>query len=339
MKKKKIIVAEDSALMRSILKDTLTSEGYEVFLAKNGKEALDAVKKMNFNAAILDINMPLIDGISVLKEFVKLGIPSIIFSSLTKESSNLIMEAIEIGAIDVVQKPEIAVNIDEVKDELLKRIRAAIDCKIPPPLPEISKRSFMAKIANKSIAKKAVLIAASTGGPCLVKYILQNISSNLGAAVLIVQHMLPPFVKVFVENLAKTSKIPVKEGTLSETIYENMAYVAPGDYHMVVTNEKKILLHKGEKVNFVRPSADLLFYSAAKAFGPYTLAVILSGIGCDGARGALYVKKAGGKVIVQDESTSVVYGMPKSAIEIKAVDEVLSINEIPRRIAEIVDSF
>lgn len=336
---KRIIVAEDSALMRNILKDILTAEGYEVFLAKNGKEALDAASKFHFHAAILDINMPQIDGISVLKEFVKLRIPSIIFSAITKESSNLIMKAIEIGAIDVVQKPEIAVNINEFKEELLNRIKTAINCKTPPPL-KLSRNTFTVNITNdKSIAKKAVLIAASTGGPYLVKFILQNIPSNLGAAVLIVQHMLPLFVKVFVDNLAKTSKIPVKEGTLSETIYENVAYVAPGDYHMVVTDEKKILLHKGEKINFVRPSADLLFYSAAKAFGSHTLAVILSGIGCDGAKGALYVKKVGGKVIVQDESTSVVYGMPKSAIEIKAVDEVLPINEIPRRIVEIVDSF
>lgn len=340
MNMKRILVADDSALIRTILKDILTSEGYDVILAKDGKEALEISNKMKFHAAILDIIMPKVDGISVLKEFVKLGIPSIIFSSLTRESSHLFIEAIENGAIDVISKPRIMVDINEIKEELLEKLKIATSCKINiPTIYNIKNNNIKIKNTDSLIANKVVVIAASTGGPSLIKYILQNIPSNLGAALMIVQHMLPIFVKAFIDNLSKASRIPVKEGELGESVYENIAYVAPGDYHMVVSNDKKILLHKGEKVNFVRPSADVLFKSVAKSFGPSTLAIILSGIGCDGARGALYIKNVGGKVIVQDENTAVVYGMPKAAIDIKAVDEVLSINEIPKRIVEIIDSF
>ncbi|MGC8936754.1 MAG: chemotaxis-specific protein-glutamate methyltransferase CheB [Candidatus Methanomethylicaceae archaeon] len=337
-KKKRILVAEDSALMRAFLRDFLTSEGFDVITVRNGKEALDVVSKLSPDAAILDINMPIMDGLSVLREFVRMRIPSVMFSHLTVESSSTTMEALEIGAIDFVTKPSPPYSdINNVKKELLSKLKIAIVSKNIPSI----RRNFIGRPLSfeahqENLAKKVILVAASTGGPSMIKSILSDLPRRLGASILIVQHMPPIFTKAFAASLSSTSFLQVKEAEYGELIYENRVYVAPGDFHMEVMTGARILLHKGEKVNFVRPSADTLFFSAARHFGSSTLAVILSGMGSDGAKGALAIKNVGGHVIVQDEATSVVYGMPKAAIEVGAVDEVLSIDEIPKRIVDLL---
>ncbi|MCX8182681.1 MAG: chemotaxis response regulator protein-glutamate methylesterase [Candidatus Methanomethyliaceae archaeon] len=338
-KKARVLVVDDSAIIRLFVKDLLIAEGFEVITAKNGREALEIASKSAFDAAVLDINMPLMDGISLLKEFVRMGIPSVMFSSLTTDSSKVTIEALDIGAIDFVPKPsvDLAMNINSVRKELLDKVKIAIMSKrIPIPRMHLSKRSQVLEIRKEVPAKRAILIAASTGGPSMIKSVLHDLPKQLGAAVLIVQHMPPLFTKAFSESLATFSSIPVKEAEHFEPVYEDNAYVAPGDYHMEVLDDR-IFLHKGEKVNFVRPSADLLFFSAAKQFGPKVVAVILSGMGSDGAKGALTVKKAGGHVLVQDESTSIVYGMPKAVVEIGAAEEILPIDKMPKRIVDFLE--
>ncbi|MEM3365852.1 MAG: chemotaxis-specific protein-glutamate methyltransferase CheB [Candidatus Methanomethyliaceae archaeon] len=337
--KARVLVADDSAIIRLFVRDLLISNGFDVLTARNGKEALEIASKTALDAAVLDINMPILDGISLLKEFVKMGIPSVMFSSLTTDSSNITMEALDIGAIDFVLKPcgNFAKNTSELRKELLEKVKIAILSKrIPIPRMHFQRRSQLLEINKGAPAKKAVLIAASTGGPSMVKSILHNLPKQLGAAVLIVQHMPPLFTRAFSESLANFSSFPVKEAEHFEIIYENNAYVAPGDYHMEVLDDR-IFLHKGEKVNYVRPSADPLFFSAAKKFGSRNVAVILSGMGSDGAKGALAIKKAGGHVLAQDESTSIVYGMPKAAVDAGACEEILPIDKIPKKIVEFLD--
>lgn len=338
-KKARILVVDDSAIIRSLVGDLFKAEGFEVVSARNGREALEIASTSRFDAAILDVNMPVMDGISVLKEFVRMGIPSVMFSSLTTEASKVTIEALEIGALDFVPKPgPLVLDIRDIKRELLMKVKVAILSKRMPSI----RRAFQRRIPchemkRGALANKVVLIAASTGGPSMVKSVLHDLPKRLGAAVLIVQHMPPLFTKSFAENLASFSSIPVKEAEHGDPIYEDNAYVAPGDYHMEVSANSRIILHKGEKVNFVRPSADPLFFSAAMYFCPSVVGVILSGMGSDGAQGALAVRRRGGHIIVQDESTSVVYGMPKAAIEVGAAEEVLSIESIPAKIVELIN--
>jgi two-component system chemotaxis response regulator CheB len=354
--RKRILVADDSALARLFVRDVLLSEGFEVILAKNGKEALELASISRPDAAVLDVNMPVMDGISVLKEFVNMKIPSIMFSSMTTESSRVTIEALEIGAVDFVTKPgsSAALDVEEIKDDLIMKVKIAILSKVFPSFKAQHEKvisisssssssyssslslSLQAGASPERVAERAVIIAASTGGPSMVRSVIGALRPPIGAAVLVVQHMPPLFTKAFAESLAKKSSLSVKEAELGEEICEDKVYVAPGDYHMAVSPDMRVILHKGEKVNFVRPAADVLMYSAAKYFGPSSIAVILSGMGCDGAKGALAIKRAGGHVIVQDEATSVVYGMPRAAVEAGAAEDILPIGDIPEKILRLL---
>ncbi len=336
---KRVLVADDSSLMRRLVSDTLRGEGFEVLTASNGKEAVELAAKNKPDAAVLDVRMPVMDGLAALKEFVSTGIPTVMFSSLTKEDSQVTMDALEVGAFDFVPKPggTVTLDISEVRDDLIRKVRAAvISKKIPILRPKTGKSGRVEGV--HAPASSVLLIAASTGGPSFVKALVQSLGSDLEAAVLIVQHMPPVFTKFFAERIASGSRIPVKEGEEDDEVRAGLAFLAPGDYHMEVTSDPvaRLSLNKGPKVNYVRPSADPLFISAARRFGRRVVAVILSGMGSDAKDGALAVKSFGGHVIAQDETTSVVYGMPRAVIEAGATDEVLPFDEIPKRVNEIL---
>ncbi len=331
----KLIVADDSMLMRKIIRGWFASvNNSEVYLATNGKEAVDLAYSVRPDVAILDINMPVMDGISALKRLVRLGIPCVMFSSLTTEHSKMTMEALDLGAFDFVPKPdEAGSDLSAVKEELLEKVILASRSKkfFLPPHPM---RSPIPSIVRETPARAAFVIAASTGGPSVIKALVQNLSPPLGVAVLIVQHLPSFFTKAFAEHLATHSQIPVKEATNGEHIYEDRVYLAPGEWHMEVSGgiQPVIVLHQGPKINYVRPSADPLFISAAKYFGPRTLAAVLTGMGNDGTKGAAAVKAAGGYVIAQDEATSAVYGMPKGVRDAGFADEVLPIQSLISRL-------
>ncbi len=324
----KLMVADDSALMRRMLADWFASSGdFEVHFVKNGREAVDLAPTLRPDVAILDVNMPVMDGVSALRELVKLGIPCIMFSSLTTADSRVTMEALDIGAFDFVPKPSGTGSSEmaEIKTEILKKVvLAARSRRIP--LGVHPKAGSALPPAEEVPAEAAFLIAASTGGPSVIKSMIQSLSPPLGAAVLIVQHLPPFFTKAFAEHLAAHSRVPVKEATNGECIYEDRVYLAPGEWHMEVSGSARpvIALNRGPKINYVRPSADPLFVSAARYFGSRTLAAVLTGMGNDGTRGAIAVKAAGGYVVAQDEATSAVYGMPKGVKDAGAADEVLS---------------
>ncbi|MEJ5292621.1 MAG: chemotaxis response regulator protein-glutamate methylesterase [Candidatus Methanosuratincola sp.] len=335
----RVLIADDSSLMRRLIGDFLTGEGFVVNAAKDGREAVELARAQRPDVAILDVRMPVMDGISALRELVSMGVPTIMFSSLTAEDSKVTMEALEIGAFDFMLKPGgmVTLSIDEVKSDLLRKVRAAAISK-HIILPRTAVRFKPAKRKSGKPATAAIVVASSTGGPSMVKALVESLRSEIDAAVLIVQHMPPVFTKSFAERLSETSKIPVKEAEDGETIEEGTAYLAPGDYHMEVTNTPipRVSLNQGPKVNFVRPAADPLFISASRRFGKRTIAVVLSGMGSDGAKGALAVKSSGGYVIAQDEQTSIVYGMPKAVVDCGAADEVLPIGKMGQRVMDLV---
>jgi len=359
-KKIRVLIADDSALMRKLIKNVLSKDPQieVVGFARDGLEAIKRVIEFAPDVLVLDIEMPKMNGLEVLKRITRLKpTPTIIFSALTKEDTQLTIQALNLGAIDVVSKPggPISLDISEVAEELIKKVKLAASIGIVgiKKLRSISKPILQAKVTKYKKPRPtklelkisespiiAVAIASSTGGPSALATVLSKFSSDIPAVILIVQHMPPYFTKRLAEHLNSISNIEVKEAANNDVLKNGTAYIAPGNYHMIVKKEFndsiKVEIFNGPKINNVRPSADPLFESVAKVFGRNSIAVVLTGIGNDGAEGVKSIKSVGGYVIAQDEETSVVFGMPKAAIETGCVDTVLPLHKIGEEVEKIV---
>ncbi|MEN3037514.1 MAG: response regulator, partial [Candidatus Methanosuratincola petrocarbonis] len=220
---KRVLFADDSSLMRKLVFQTLKEGGFDVILASDGKEAVEKALIERPDAAVLDIRMPKMDGISALREIVPLGIPVVMFSSLTREDSQVTMDALEAGAFDFVLKPGgfVTLDISEVKGELLSKVKAAIVSKRVPLIRRVGVIS-KEKYVGTTPAKAALLVAASTGGPSFVKDLVQSLDVGGRYAVLIVQHMPPVFTKFFAERISTASRIPVREASNGEPVLEGV---------------------------------------------------------------------------------------------------------------------
>lgn len=346
----KVVVVDDSLLVRMAIREVLASDpGIEVIgEAKDGVEAVNMVKKLKPDVLLLDIILPKKDGITVLKEVMEENpLPVIVFSSLTRENAEVTLEALELGAFHFLLKPgalPVPLTLEEVGKELIKKIRTAAHVgPIRLSVRSLTRRLGIAESTYPPIRTKADVVAvigASTGGPSIVRYILSKLPQDLPAAVLVVQHMPPLFTKIFVERLDRDTPLKVKEASDGERIMTGVVYVAPGDYHMKVRrgfNDFRIKLTKEPKVHGVRPAVDVTLKSVALTFGPRSVVAILTGLGCDGAEGALAVKRTGGFVIAQNEASSVVYGMPRAVVECGAADTVMHYKKIPKVMANVVN--
>jgi two-component system chemotaxis response regulator CheB len=339
LKKIKVLVVDDSALMRKIISDMINSEeDMEVVdIARNGQDMLDKINKYKPQVITLDVEMPVMDGITALKEIKKrqLNIPVIMLSSVSQRGTILTMECLEAGAFDFVSKPSgsISLDINKVKDELIVKIRMAFEKEII--VPQVSEKN---QFSRKSITNKidAVAIGASTGGPKALYSVITALPERLGVPVFIVQHMPVGFTKAFAERLNLNSKIKVVEAFDGISIEKDVVYIAPGGYHMEVENDKKIHLNTEPAIWGVRPAVDKLFASASKVYGSHLLSIVLTGMGKDGAQGTVEIKKNGGITISEDKSTCTIYGMPKAAYETGMVDIVASLDEIAPHIIKIV---
>lgn len=349
MKPLRVLVAEDSALARAIVADALKSSMHigEVEFATDGLEAVKKVEEFDPDIVLLDVFMPVMDGLASLKEMLKKRpVRVILFSALTDRDSSIVLEALELGALDFIPKPKKLThlgNLREFQQELVSKVLSLSQI----PLEKITFQQQMRRAAPSPLQttarrvppKVAVVIAASTGGPSAVASVLRGLPSMLPAAIFIVQHMPKVFTTRYARRLGAVSALPVKEAEDDELVYEGHGYIAPGDFHMSVVRQGgvvRIKVFSGPKIHFVRPSADPTMISAAKAFRDKTVAVVLTGMGDDGSEGVKAVKRAGGYVIAQDKSTSIIFAMPEAAIKTGCVDEVLSLHDIPRRIAEVV---
>lgn len=342
-KKIRVLIVEDSFLMRKVIGDAINADpALEViYKAKNGKEGLEKILELKPDIVTLDINLPLLDGIGVLKEVMKKQPTKIIMlSAHTKEGTNDTMKALELGAIDFIAKPsgEISLDIYKLKDEIVSKIKLAGKIELDKFM---STASFgIAALPTKEkilTVKRLVIIGASTGGPKVVLNIMKNIPETDTAAFIIVQHMPVGFTTTFAERISWESKIKTKEAQDNEFICAGKALVAPAGYHLVVEKygeHLKTRLNQDPQVNFVRPSIDITMCSAAKACGKDVIGIILTGMGKDGLEGAKSIKKEGGTIIVQDEESSVVWGMPKAVYGAGLADKVLSPPEIIQDITQ-----
>jgi two-component system chemotaxis response regulator CheB len=349
--KLRILVVDDSAFMRRLTSQIIDDSGEFAVAgtARNGYDALKQIHELNPDIVTLDVDMPELDGLSALGYIMsETPRPVVMLSAGTTQSGHTAtLRALELGAVDFVLKPSGAISLDlrTISDRLLAALRGAASANMG------GLRMLARPAVNESVgtvdavsradrATRAVVIASSTGGPRALSAIVPRLPRGLGAAVLIVQHMPAGFTKSLAQRLDTVSPIRIDEAEDGEPVVHGRVYLAPGGFHMTVRDNGEgpaIALDRSPSVWGVRPAADLLFRSAAALFGPSTVAVVLTGMGRDGAEGTRIVREAGGLALIQDRESATIFGMPQAAIQCAGADRVASLQDIGTVIAEFVD--
>lgn len=340
----RVLIVDDSALVRRMLREILGNDpAIEVVgHAADPYIARDKIKKLNPDVLTLDVEMPRMDGISFLRNLMRLRpMPVVMVSSLTTKGAEVTLEALELGAIDYVAKPnvEIADTLSDYAEEIVYKVKVAAQARVRSretrgdrgtyqPGTESAKgpTAFPATAG----AERMIVVGASTGGTEALRELLAGMPAG-APPILMVQHIPKLFAGPFAERLDRNSAMTVKLAASGEQIRPGIAYLAPGGEHLtVVRKQSKLVCQLSEtvKVNQHRPSVDVLFESAAKVVGKQAIGVLLTGMGADGAQGMQWLKRAGAHTVAQNEQTSVVWGMPREAIELGAVDKVLGLESI-----------
>jgi two-component system, chemotaxis family, protein-glutamate methylesterase/glutaminase len=334
----KVLIVDDSAVVRKIFSQQLEkAPGIEVVgTAPDPYIAREKIFQLKPDVITLDIEMPRMDGITFLKHLMKsYPMPVIIVSSLTQKSSKLALEALSLGALEVLSKPSVAYSVGDMGEQLIEKIKAVavVDVKSrlkKKPLAPESPRAVYAPRALAETTNKLIAIGASTGGTEALKQVLTQIPRN-SPGILVVQHMPPNFTAAFAERLNSLCDITVSEAKNGEPITNGKALIAPGNFHMLLRRSGStyyVQVKTGPRVHHQRPAVDVLFKTVAMHAGANALGIILTGMGADGAQGLLTMKQAGAFTIAQDEASCVVFGMPKEAIRLNAVDSVVPLNKI-----------
>ena len=317
----RILVVDDSVVIRKVLSDTLSADpALEVVgTAGDGRIALAKIPLLKPDLITLDIEMPVMDGLETLAAVRKLypKMPVIMFSTLTERGAAATLDTLSLGASDYATKPSntgsAAVAIERICAELIPKIKAlcgVVSSKVAP-LPRSRPALKVRLRSNPRI--KIVAIGSSTGGPNALAEVLPHIPNDFPVPIVVVQHMPPIFTRLLAERLASHSAIPIEEGSAGMALSPGHAWIAPGDFHMTVNHAgvvRRLDLNKGPRENSCRPAVDVLFRSVVAAYGANVLGVVMTGMGSDGLLGAGVIRDAGGEVIIQDEASSVIWGMP-----------------------------
>lgn len=343
-----VLVVDDSAFMRKLIAEMVESTGeYSVVgTAADGVEAIDQIRALDPDIITLDIEMPRLDGLRTLDLIMaELARPVVMLSAAGSERGNeMTLRALERGAVEFVRKPSGPISIDllTVRQELLAALNAARAVNMSgvrtPPHAGVPVGGETVPKKTSGVATRVVAIAASTGGPRALGDIIPKLPDNLGAAVVIVQHMPREFTRTLSHRLDLMSPLPVAEGVDGEPLMENHVYIAPGGFHMLLGGEPgntTIRLDTSPTVWGVRPAADPMFASVADTFGSATIGVILTGMGRDGAEGLKRIRDAGGMGVVQDRDSSIIYGMPQAALAAAGADRIAPSREIARVIRDL----
>jgi len=353
-KKIRVFTIDDSPIYRQVLREIIYSDSDFEYcgFASNGAIAIKKIPIIDPDIITLDIEMPEMDGLETLKYIMtNFPKPVIMISSFTKDGAEITFKALELGAVDYIQKPEIGDikdNVHSLEDILIAKLKVFANFRLPDSkkFKQISEEGGLPvvgglpsyeipKLRNKSI--DIVCIGSSTGGTVALTNILPNIDHNIGVPILIVQHMPRLYTNSFAGRLATLCRLRVKEAEDNELLMPNTVYIAQGGYHMV-TRDGKIRLLDTDPVNNHKPSVDVLFRSVETEFKGRTLAIILTGMGSDGANGLALIKDAGGYTVAQDEESSVIFGMPGSAIKTGKVDRIIPLNKIASFINDFLPS-
>jgi two-component system, chemotaxis family, protein-glutamate methylesterase/glutaminase len=359
----RVMVVDDAVVVRGLVSRWIEAEPGMTVVAslRTGRDAVREAARVNPDVVLLDIDMPDLDGLSALPQLLakKRDLVVIMASTLSRRNAEVSLKALALGAADYIPKPatnrEVTTSLS-FRAELIEKIRAlgkrgrrfgegrpggfSSDAPVRPRIaagearPDIKLRPFALTMP------RVLLIGASTGGPQALTGLLEGLAGAVDRVpVLITQHMPPTFTTILAEHLARSSGRPTREGSDGEPILPGNIYIAPGGRHMLVNRHNGVAalaLDDGPQINFCKPAVDPLFSSAARAFGSAVLAVVLTGMGSDGTRGAQTIAAAGGSVIAQDEATSVVWGMPGSAAQAGVCSAVLPLPDIAPKLSALI---
>jgi two-component system, chemotaxis family, protein-glutamate methylesterase/glutaminase len=349
----RVLVIDDSVVIRRVLCDALgTDPAIEVVgTAASGQIGLAKISHLKPDLITLDVEMPGLTGLETVKEIRKLypKLPVIMFSTLTERGASTTLDALELGASDYVTKPSntgsLDVTLATIRRELVPKVKALClpgpveqrpSVRTPPPqgrlIVPVAKAQHAARI-------DILAIGTSTGGPNALAELFPALPSDLPVPIVVVQHMPPLFTRLLSERLNKTSGLTIQEGVKGQKLESSHAWIAPGDFHMVLERREgsvRLALNQDPPENSCRPAVDVLFRSVAKTFGANVLAVVLTGMGSDGVRGCEVIREHGGQILVQDEASSVVWGMPGQVAAAGCADGIFSLDamaqEIERRV-------
>lgn len=354
MKKISVIVVDDSALIRKLLSELLNQDPDidVVATAADPYQAREKIKQFNPDVLTLDVEMPKMDGVTFLRNLMRLRpMPVVMVSTLTEKGAQVTLEALELGAFDFVEKPKLDVSntLADYATEITNKVKAAahvplatLSNRVAPKVSE--KLTADAVIAKQQTAstklkttEKIIAIGASTGGTEAIKEVLCALPAN-SPGIVVTQHIPASFSAAFAQRVNKYAAINVKQAEDGEQILPGHAYIAPGDKHLLVERSGAryyCRLNDGPPVSRHKPSVDVLFRSVAQNVGPNAIGVMLTGMGDDGAHGMLEMKQAGALNLVQDEKTSVVWGMPGAAFKLGAAEKTVPLQKIAEEMLQL----
>lgn len=354
----KVLVVDDSALIRKLLTELISAapDLNVVAAARDPYDARDKIKQFNPDVITLDIEMPKMDGITFLRNLMRLHpLPVVMVSTLTERGAEITLEALELGAIDFVSKPKIDIShsLAEYQEEIIEKVRTASQVNrerllhmadsTRGPMPKLSADAVIRK-SDKSLGFRTtdsiIAIGASTGGTEAIKEVLIRLPADT-PGVVITQHIPVEFSSPFAQRMNKCSAMTVCEATDGQQILPGHVYIAPGNMHLLVERSGAryvCRLSDGPPVNRHKPSVDVLFRSVAQNVGNNCIAVLLTGMGNDGAIGMQEISQQGAPTVVQDERTSVVWGMPGEAVKLGCVDQILPLDRIAEKVLELAKS-
>jgi two-component system chemotaxis response regulator CheB len=356
MSKIRVLIVDDAVVVRRILTDVLTSDpDIEVAgIAANGQIALQKIQQLAPDLVTMDVEMPTMNGVETVRAIRKTHpkLPVIMFSTLTARGAEATLDALAAGATDYVTKPanvgSVSVAMERIREQLIPKIKGQFGHKAaagPAPIAAAAAHDTSKPAAASALRTplvrgpvKIIAIGTSTGGPNALAEVIPKFPASLPVPVVIVQHMPPIFTKLLASRLSSQGKFPVKEAVHGDRLEPGRGYIAPGDFHMALEKRADgvhVVLHQEAPENSCRPAVDVLFRSVAEIYGGSTLGVILTGMGQDGLRGCTTVKDAGGRVLAQDEPTSVVWGMPGFVAKAGLADKVLPLGDVAEEIVRI----
>ena len=334
-RKTKVLIVDDSAIVRKLLAECLASEpDLEVAgTAPDPFVARDKILALRPDVVTLDIEMPRMDGLTFLKKLMRFHpMPVVVISSLAQASSKTAIEALQCGAVEVLGKPGGPYSVGELKRDLPRKIRAAAEARMVNRSPETAPAGKpRAPIAPHAVDKSTIIaIGASTGGTEAIREVLTALPAET-PGIVVVQHIPAVFSTAFANRLNDLCRVRVKEASDGDRVLPGQVLIAPGNFHMTLRKqggEFRVAVHDGERVCYQRPSVDVLFESVAQVAGADAIGAILTGMGADGAQGMLKMKRAGARTVAQDEASCVVFGMPREAIRLGAVDHVMPLDRL-----------
>ena len=347
----RVLVVDDSAVVRQVLTELLAAdpEIEVVGTAADPYLAREKIKRLNPDVITLDVEMPRMDGLAFLENLMRLRpMPVVMVSSLTERGADVTLQALALGAVDFVTKPRLGVaqGLEEYASQIAAKVKGAAKARVQALVrpaqrlePE-SPRPAAPMAARFRTTDRLIAIGASAGGTEAIRAVLEQMPPDAPAIVL-TQHIPGGFSRAFVERLDRHSPMLVREASDGELVLPGHAYLPPGDRHLRVIRDGarwRCRIDGGPPVNRHRPAVDVLFRSVAQNAGPNAVGAILTGMGDDGARGLLEMREAGAPTLVQDEATSVVWGMPGAAVKLGAAEEILPLDRIPARLLELAGS-